>query len=198
MNYIASFLYRLTNNEEEAFYLMAGLFKQTDFSLIFVDDLLKLKNFFYVFDRLLSLYLPELYSHFKSNSVNVNFFCSPWFITLFTNSVSYVNLQDPPLVLLKIWDDFLLNGWIALMRTSLYLLKTFESMLITLKYEDLLHFLINDLTKTGFFMNNNLPAYINLMKTTKIKSELISNLENEFIQNTKFKEEFENFNKKII
>jgi hypothetical protein len=74
------------------------------------------------------------------------------------------------------------------MRTSLYLLKTYESMLITLKYEDLLHFLINEMTRTGFFLNSNLTEYSNLLKTTKIKSELINNLENEYIQGIKIKD----------
>ncbi len=74
------------------------------------------------------------------------------------------------------------------MRTSLYLLKTYESFLVTLKYEDLLHFLINDMTKTAFFQNSNVTLYNNLLKTTKIKSELISNLENEYIQSVKIKD----------
>lgn len=108
MNYIASFLFKITSNEEEAFYLMLGLFENTDFSLIFVEDLLRLKIFFYVFERLLSLYLPELYTYFKSNSIIVNYFCSPWFITLFTNTFNFVDPFETPIILLKIWDDFLL------------------------------------------------------------------------------------------
>ena len=74
------------------------------------------------------------------------------------------------------------------MRTSLYLLKTYESLLITLKYEDMLHFLINELTRTGFFQNSHLPEYHNMLKFTKIKSELINNLENEYIQGIKIKD----------
>ncbi len=108
MNYVASFLYQLSQNEEETFYLMLGLLLHTEFSLIFVEDLLRLKIFFYVFERLVSLYLPELYSYFKSNSIIVNYFCSPWFITLFTNSYPYTSLSESPLVILKIWDDYLL------------------------------------------------------------------------------------------
>jgi hypothetical protein len=107
MNYIASFLYQLSNDEEETFYIMIGLFENTDFSLIFVEDLLRLKIFFYVFERLLSLYLPELYTYFKTNSIIVNYFCSPWFITLFTNSCVYVSNGECKIVL-RIWDDFLL------------------------------------------------------------------------------------------
>lgn len=112
MNYIASFLYQLCKDEEETFYLMLGLFEHTDFEIIFLEDLHRLKIFFYVFERLVALYLPELYSYFKLNSIIVNFFCSPWFITLFTNSSPYIysscNDQDGPRVILRIWDEFFL------------------------------------------------------------------------------------------
>ena len=98
----------MCGNEEETFYLMLGLFLHTEYSVIFVEDLLRLKIFFHVFERLVSLYLPELHSYFKSNSVIVNYFCSPWFITLFTNSYPYTTLGEPPMVILKIWDGYLL------------------------------------------------------------------------------------------
>ena len=71
MNYIASFIFQILNNEEESFYFMLSLFENTDFCNIFLDDLNKLKQYFYVFDRLLSLYLPELHSYFKV--LNFNF-----------------------------------------------------------------------------------------------------------------------------
>ena len=70
----------------------------------------------------------------------------------------------------------------------MYLLKTYESFLMTLKYEDMLHFLINEMTRTGFFQNNNLALYNEMFRATKIKNELISNLENEYIQGLKIKE----------
>jgi hypothetical protein len=107
MNYVASFLFQLTDDEETSFYLMLGLFESTEFSAIFLEELTRLKSFFYAFDRLIVLFLPELHHYFKSNSIIVNYFCSPWFITLFTNS-SQCNSQDPPKIILKIWDDFLL------------------------------------------------------------------------------------------
>ena len=70
MNYIASFIYQIINDEEESFYFMLSLFEKTDFCLIFLDDLNILKQYFYVFDRLLSLYLPELHSYFRVNIYN--------------------------------------------------------------------------------------------------------------------------------
>ena len=107
MNYIASFLYQLTNDEELTFYLMLGLFTSTSFSEIFLEELVKLKSFFYVFDRLILLYLPELHASFKNNGILVNYFCSPWFLTLFTHS-HYFQLEEPSKIILKIWDDFML------------------------------------------------------------------------------------------
>lgn len=65
MNYIASFLLLLVTNEEDAFYFMYSLFDTTDFGAIFLDDLKKLKQYFYVFERLLFLYLPEIYYYFR-------------------------------------------------------------------------------------------------------------------------------------
>lgn len=108
MNYIAAFILQLTNDEEEAFYLMHALMTNTEYGDIFVNDLAKLKQFFYVFDRLIFIYMPELYVYFKNNGINVAFFCSPWFITLFSNCFQYISENANPKILIRIWDDFFL------------------------------------------------------------------------------------------
>lgn len=107
MNYVASFIYQLTKSQEESFYLMFGLLENTEFSNIFIDELMKLKAYFHIFERLLYLYLPELANYFKTNTVIVNFFCAPWFITLFTNVYQF-NISDEPKIILKIWDLFIM------------------------------------------------------------------------------------------
>jgi hypothetical protein len=107
MNYIASFIINFLENEKEAFYLFYGIIEHTNYSEIFLDDLFKLKQYFYVFDRLMSLQLPELHAYFKSNSIVSNFFASSWFITLFTNSVIH-SLSEKPKILLYILDKFFL------------------------------------------------------------------------------------------
>jgi len=108
MNYIAAFLYQISSSEEQAFDLMYGMFLKTDFSQIFVNELAKLNKYFYVFERLIFLFLPELYQCFKTNSINVNYFCSSWFITLFTNSLQYNSDYECPKIILNIWDDFMI------------------------------------------------------------------------------------------
>lgn len=52
----------------------------------------------------------------------------------------------------------------------------------------MLQFLINDSIKSGFFENKNYPFYRVLSETMKIKPGLINNLENEYIQENKYKE----------
>ena len=84
--------------------------------------------------------------------------------------------------------QFIKVGWKALMKAGLTLLKTYEQKLIQLKYEDLLHFLINDLIKSGFFHNNNYTTFVNMYKKIKLKDGLLNNLENEIMQDNKIKE----------
>ena len=72
------------------------------------------------------------------------------------------------------------------------ILRNYEEHILGLKYEDLLHFLINDIMKSGFFNDNNYENFLNLSNTFTIKNGLMSNLENEFIQEEKLKEIEEN------
>lgn len=106
MNYIAAFLYQLTNDEEEAFYLLYGILANTEYGEIYQNELYKLKQFFYVFERLLFIYIPDLNIYFKNNAIIVSYFISPWFITLFTNCYQYVSDNSNPKILIRIWDSF--------------------------------------------------------------------------------------------
>jgi len=66
MNYMASFLFQMCSfHEEETFYLMLSLFQKTDFTIIFFNDLYYLKQYYYVFERAMSIYLPEIFNYFK-------------------------------------------------------------------------------------------------------------------------------------
>jgi hypothetical protein len=108
MNYMGAFLLQLTGSEEEGFYFLVAVLSNTEYSHIFYDDLSKLKQFFYVFERLLSIYTPELSQYLKKCGINVSYFCSPWFITLFSNCYQHITESGNPKVLIRIWDDFLL------------------------------------------------------------------------------------------
>jgi hypothetical protein len=66
MNYIIAFFYEYVGfKEAEAFYYCVGLFMYTDVSQIVLNDFIKLRKYFYIFERLLELYIPEIYELFS-------------------------------------------------------------------------------------------------------------------------------------
>ena len=180
MNYIVAFLLSITENEEDTFYLFLSLLINTDYGSLFSDDLEKLKKFFYVFERLINIFLPELYSYFLDNNINVSYFISPWFITLFTDVYPHVSNLTEPKIILRIWDLFLFNGWNSIIKIGISIIKHFENKLLTLTFETLLRFLINDIIKSDFFENENFDTLTYIILNFKIGAGLITNLENEY------------------
>jgi hypothetical protein len=198
MNYIAAFLLNITEDEEESFYLFLGLLKSTEYGELFKDDLAKLKAFFYIFERLISIFLPELYTFFIDNNIKVSYFISSWFITLFTNSFQHIDAKNNPKILLKIWDSFFTDGWKTIIVTSLSLLKMYESKIMIFPTEELLHFLIGDLIKETYFHNDNFYKYMHSLYNFRIEDELIENLEKEFEQKKQMPDGGKNLNFQII
>ena len=180
MNFIAAFLLNICGDEEEAFYIFLSLLLTSDYGTLFMKELANLKKFFYVFERIIDILLPELYNYLKINNIKVSFFISPWFITLFTDTYLNIKNRENPRVLLRIWDLFLFSGCKSILKVGISLLKNYEYKIMNLTFEELLRFLISDIPKSDFFQNN---SYDNLMKTYinfKIESGLISNIESEY------------------
>jgi hypothetical protein len=65
MNFLAGFLLMFFKDEELAFKAFSGLIQKFDMTELFKEDMPHLKLFFYKLDRLINMYLPDLYSHFK-------------------------------------------------------------------------------------------------------------------------------------
>ena len=126
MNYIAYFLYEISESEEEAFQIFNCLLTSTTYGDLFLDDLSRLNKYFYVFERLIFIYLPEISMHLKNKELSVRYFISPWFITLFTNSFKNIKNQQNPKILKWIFDLFIINGWKSILKIGLCLIKHFE------------------------------------------------------------------------
>ena len=193
MNYIAAFLLNVMNDEEEAFYLFLSIFSNTDYGKLFVKDLEKLKKFFYVFGRLLNVLLPELDFYLKDNKIDVSYFVSPWFITLFTNTFPNIKDKNNPKILIRIFDLFFFSGWKSIIKIGISLLKNYESTIMTLTFEELLHFLINNILKSDFFQKENYEQLMQISINFKIKNSLISDIENEY----EMKKKLEKFGQKF-
>ena len=184
-NFIVAFLIRTTNNEEETFYLMMGLILNTNFGVIFYNDLSKLDIYFSVLEKLLALYLPELYNFFKNNSIITNFYASPWFITLFTSTM---NKNTKLEVIMKIFDNFFLDQWKTIYNTSLILLESKEQLILTMKNEVILQFITGDLILDELYGDSSKTFINKINKPSQIKNKLIQNIFNEI----KYDNDYEN------
>ena len=178
MNFIISFLYEIIQNEEDCFYIMLGLLTVTDFMEIFIGDLNKLKVFYYILEKLIYLKLPEIYECLKINSVSMNFFSSPYFITLFTNVYpSFPEIENK--VLIKAWDVFIIQGWKSFFSSLLAILEYNKEGILKCKGDELMTYLITIMAKSDIFKSENVEIFIKLRKKFKITFNIIKNLEEE-------------------
>ena len=180
MNCIASLLYDICGGEEEAFNIFNCLLASTDYGDLYYNDLKRLNKYFYVFERLIFIYLPEVYLHLISTKISPKFFISPWFITLFTNAYKNIKGKGKPKVLIWILDSFIIEGWRAINKIGLCLMKHFEIKILNMDTDELLHFLINDIINYDFFKNANYESLRIIYDNLQIENGLIENIENEY------------------
>jgi hypothetical protein len=122
---------------------MIGLFEQTEFHLLFKDNLINIKKYFFMFTHLLQMLLQECYIALQLNNINVDLFSTSWFLTMFSASICFVNLNDSPLVILKIWEMFLIKGIRVLFASGITLLKLHEHTLVQMQNNEMIKFLVN-------------------------------------------------------
>ena len=136
MNFIAS-IPLLYMDEEEAFWVMAGLLKGGDkkrIRAVYLEDLPLLRQYLFQFEMLLKEHLPKLATHFEEETIVPTLYASSWFITAFA--------ADLPLPLVvRIWDIFLYEGVKIIFRVGLALLTLFHDDLLELRFESALEFL---------------------------------------------------------
>ena len=95
-----------------------------------------LQKMFVIFRHLIRQYLPYLAFRFEELSIDVAFFASHWFLTLFA-------YQFPAPLVAAVWDKFFAEGWKVIFRVALALLKWDEQKLLPMRMEDMLLHLKN-------------------------------------------------------
>ena len=180
MNHIASFLLIVCDEkEEETFYLFLSILLSTDYCSLVVNDLLKLNSFFYSFERLLNIMFPEMYNYLMSHSITCDYFCSSWFITLYT--IAFANVKEKNLeVMINIFDQFLLSGWKTVFKIGISLLRINSIKIFSLPYDQLVHYLNNAIIGSDFFQNDNFNELMNISINFKLSNNLVNNLCKEF------------------
>ena len=100
MNYIVAFLMTLFDNKEIILRLSCTLVK-TIIAEYVTTRLDGLKRGFYILNRLLQIYYPNLHTRLRTERVTVDVFSAPWFLTCYSLAAQHDrNSQN----LRKTWD----------------------------------------------------------------------------------------------
>jgi hypothetical protein len=165
-----------------AFGILRQIVAKYEMSDIFNADKSKLKLFFYTLDRLISIYLPDLHSHFKEENINSSMFCTTFFITLFTQVLQTQQSPDKIWKLKRIWDYFIVYGWKAIFKVSVILLRESEENCLQMQFEVILSQL--PILPVKFIFNdseaNNIATFDKQMMSQKLRSQLLLRLKAEF------------------
>lgn len=168
MNYIVAFFYQIFEyNEKKTFYYMLAIEKNSKFKDIFENDLYLLQIFFKIFEKILKINIPELYQHQKNNNINPNFYAPPWFLTLFTFISTIFEKENAPEFIVLVIENFLLNGWSAIMNAGYTLMKYLKNDMLQMKGDILMTFLVNKFGQDKI-----------------INKENFDNLKNQYIKNS--------------
>eukprot|EP00736_Rhodelphis_marinus_P007911 Rmarinus@m.29976 len=124
--------------EEEAFRVLVSLIDGYKLRSLFAPGLPELNSYLHALDKLTAQYMPELTNHFDREGIHSSMFASSWFLSVFLYNFHF------PFVL-RVWDVFLSDGFIALFRTSLALLKFAETDLRSRQFEEIIAYLKTDL-----------------------------------------------------
>ena len=192
MNFLVAFLYDLTNNkEEDTFSLFSNLMFNTELSKIFDIKFETLKCYFYILNRLIFLFLPQISQKFEEIKLSSDCFACPFFITLFSNT--YIISNSSKQFMMFIIDSFIFKGWRIIFSSILSLLKYNEKNILEKEDDEFFNFVVNDLIKSDIFQKENFDKFIELYKNFYIKRELINNLKEEFYLENKIKKDLNIF-----
>eukprot|EP00494_Astrolonche_serrata_P032370 UN32639 len=100
MNFIVGFLLKHMENEEEIFWLLVQIFKKT--SPLFAKSMINLRETMENTDRLIKLYIPDLWAYFEEQSISSALFLPIWYQSLFLHP------SLPLAMSLRIWDLLIL------------------------------------------------------------------------------------------
>ncbi|KAH9580116.1 Rab-GTPase-TBC domain [Trypanosoma melophagium] len=119
--------------EEEAFWMLIHLSFSPLFRLreLFLPGFPLLQVFFAVLHQLIERLLPSLHQHFLEAGVEVVFFASQWFLTLYT-------YQFPIDFTSRLWDLFFAEGWRIMFMEAIAILQGEQEQLMLLGMEETL------------------------------------------------------------
>ena len=131
INYAFIFIL-IFNDEYISFKNLFNFICTTNIIKYFIKDESFIEKNYCIFDNLIKIYVPKIYSHFNNLGIGSALFSVSWFENIFTQTLNYK-------VILRIIDLFLIYGDELLFKIGLTILK--------IQQEDLLNYTINEVFK---------------------------------------------------
>lgn len=85
----------------------------------------------HVADKLTRKMLPKLAKHFDKENVHISMFATQWLVTIYTSNFPFD-------LVTRVWDCFLYEGWKAVYRVMLALMKFSSAKLLKMNFESIL------------------------------------------------------------
>jgi len=125
MNFIVGVML-LTMNEELTYWCFCSLMTVYGMKEFFGDNVPLLSTSLIQFQRCIEIMNPLIWVHFEEESINLNLFATPWFLTLFAYDSQLEFLH-------RLWDIFFNEGFSIIFRTAMAILREGEDLLM--KYD---------------------------------------------------------------
>ena len=185
MNYIAGFILFITKDETNAFAILAGIIEKFELNKVYGSNMELLRSKFYQMDRLMRIYLPNLFEYLRFENVTPTLYMTGWIITLFGITLDDANLnidgeERPPNILIEIWDHFIASGWKSIFKASIFILKKLENKLFETKFEKIIR-IIKNIGIDKLWMEESFAIdFREEFKKIKITNTMLETFETEF------------------
>ena len=167
MNYIIGFLMHLLDfDEEETFYLYLSIIINTEFKIIYKNNLELVNKYIYFLRKYIEMYTPKIAQYLDENIIDPSFFCQTWFFTLFTKYNSYFDIKNYPKSIVLILENFILDGYISIFRAGITFLNYYQNKMILMEKDQFMNFLINELSQ-DMISNEKFNLFRNLFEYNK-------------------------------
>lgn len=137
MNFVAGALFEILQDEIIAFWIFLYFLDKYELNQLYYENMPDYSIRIFQLEHYMKIYLKDLYFHFKKQQINPDLILSKWILTLFCNYIPFNYLS-------KIFDNFILNGWSAIIKFCLVFLDQLQK-----------HFLKMDLNLISKFMRDN-------------------------------------------
>ncbi len=175
LNNLVSFLYQLLDFDEEiTFYFLCGLMLNTNYNLMLKNKFIFLNKLFHAFEKIIKLVMPEFLYLLRKINIELNYFCSSWFINLYTGNLTIIDKNNPPLLLIFFFEKFIIDDWSSLFNLGLTILQFCYNEYILLEKEQLIKYIMNIIIDGNIFDNDNFEKCKNIFeKNEKIINEYL-------------------------